>query len=357
VSYVSLMINQTPTSSNAEAYAKIVHDLATRRRILQAANDIAKMAFDISTDLEAVSGAGFAAMQSALGDATSSKPEVIGDVYGRVWSQADDASRNEGKLFTPSGFYDLDRMLCGGFRRGDLTIVAARPSVGKSSFLITCARSIAKASQFDLNNQAWVLFCSLEMSKESIASRIISQETGINTINIQNGKMSDLEWPKFTQSLGDSPQHIIIDDTPAITPDALATLCRREAMRHPLSVVMVDYVQLMSAGVKKENRVQEITYISMNLKKLARELNVPIVVAAQLNRAVEQRAEPRPVLSDLRESGSLEQDADGVLFLWRGKDDGVIESELAKHRNGPTGKMQFVFRGANTQFLNAERMA
>jgi len=227
--------------------------------------------------------------------------------------------------------------------------------MGKTGLVLSIAKNAAQI------HKKHVAVFSLEMSNEQLVQRLISQETGIDSQRLRTGKLAEEEWPLFTHAievLADT--RIFLDDTPAITPLQLRTKCRRLHMEYRLDLVIVDYLQLMSSGSRSENRVQEVSYISRNLKILARELNVPVVAAAQLSRAVEQRTDKRPVLSDLRESGSLEQDADIVMFIYRPEvydDDpskeNIAEIIVAKHRNGPVGNVQLIFRKKLAKFENA----
>ena len=227
--------------------------------------------------------------------------------------------------------------------------------MGKTGFAISVAKNAAQ------KHKKHVAIFSLEMSNEQLVQRLIAQETGIDSQRLRSGKLEDHEWALFTQAIEVLSDTIIfLDDTPAITPLQLRTKCRRLHMEHRLDLVIVDYLQLMSGDTRTENRVQEVSYISRNLKILARELNVPVLAAAQLSRAVEHRSDKRPMLSDLRESGSLEQDADIVMFIYRQdqyeKDTvkkNVAEIVVAKHRNGPVGSVELVFRSNLAKFENA----
>jgi replicative DNA helicase len=249
---------------------------------------------------------------------------------------------------------DLDRLL-GGLQPSDFLIVAGRPGSGKTAFMLSAAKNAAQ------KYKKHVAVFSLEMSSEQLVQRIIAQETGIDSQRLRTGKLNEEEWPLFTHAievLGDTI--IFLDDTPALTPLQLRTKCRRLHLEFQLDLILVDYLQLMSSGVRSENRVQEVSYISRNLKVLARELNVPVLAAAQLSRAIEQRTDKEPVLSDLRESGSLEQDADIVMFIHRPelyeKDtlkQNLAQIKVAKHRNGPTGTIELVFRSQIAKFENA----
>jgi len=264
------------------------------------------------------------------------------------------ASRGEDTYGVPTGFIDLDRLL-GGLQPSDFLIVAGRPGMGKTALMLSAGKNAAQ------KYKKHVAIFSLEMSNEQLVQRMIAQETGIDSQRLRDGKLKEEEWPLFTQAievLSDSV--IFLDDTPALTPLQLRTKCRRLHMEFKLDLILVDYLQLMSSGMRSENRVQEVSYISRNMKVLARELNVPVVAAAQLSRAVEQRADKEPQLSDLRESGSLEQDADIVMFIHRpemyDKDtvkQNIAQIKIAKHRNGPVGQVELVFRDSIAKFENA----
>ncbi len=243
-------------------------------------------------------------------------------------------------------------------QRSDLIIVAGRPGMGKTGFLLSVLKNAA------LGFRKHVAMFSLEMSNEQLVQRLIAQQTGINTQKLRSGKLAEDELPMFVEAvdiLGGTK--IFLDDTPAITPMQLRTKCRRLHLEHHLDLVVVDYLQLMSGEGGRDNRVQEVSYISRNLKILARELNVPVLTAAQLSRNVEQRAEKVPILSDLRESGSLEQDADIVMFLHNPNTDpnqttgldGLIKLIVAKHRNGPVGEVDLVFLKKLARFEDAVR--
>jgi replicative DNA helicase len=272
-----------------------------------------------------------------------------------AYDRMDELAKRPDDIFgVPTGFIDLDRKLM-GLQPSDLLIIAGRPGQGKSGFLLSVAKNAA------LLHKKNVAIFSLEMSNEQVAQRLISQQTGIDSQHLRTGKLDDNERDLFVQSievLGHT--HIYLDDTPAITPLALRTKCRRLHMEFGLDLIILDYIQLMSGDTRTENRVQEVSYISRNLKVLARELKVPVLAAAQLSRAVEQRTDKRPVLSDLRESGSIEQDADIVMFIYRPdqyeKDtvkQNVAEIIIAKHRNGPTGSVELIFLSHLAKFVDA----
>jgi replicative DNA helicase len=277
--------------------------------------------------------------------------QVISEYYDRVQYLYD--HRGE-PLGVPTGFIDLDKLL-GGMQKSDLLIVAGRPGQGKSAFLMSVAKHAAQV------HKKHVAVFSLEMSNEQLVQRLMSQETKIDAQRLRLGQLREDEMDLFVHAasvLGDTA--IFLDDTPAITALELRTKCRRLHAEYGIDLVIVDYMQLMTGDVRSENRVQEVSYISRNLKTLARELNVPVLVAAQLSRAVEQRHGQRPMLSDLRESGSIEQDADVVMFIYHPdewdndptrKDISAIL--LEKHRSGPVGQTELVFLKSMAKFENA----
>ncbi|NIM94294.1 MAG: replicative DNA helicase [Anaerolineales bacterium] len=354
--YLAALIANVPTSLHAEAYGHMVEESATRRRLLEAANQIARLAYQSETMIEDVVNdaekAVFGVSERRLTHDLRPIRQILSEYYDRI----DYLARHRDESFgVPTGFIDLDRIL-GGMQPSDLLIIAGRPGQGKSGFCLSVAKN---ASQL---HKKHVAVFSLEMSNEQLVQRLVAQETSINSQRLRLGDVKDDEWPLFTQAvsaLGET--HIFLDDTPAITPLQLRTKCRRLHMEFGLDFIIVDYLQLMTGETRTENRVQEVSYISRNLKVLARELNVPVLAAAQLSRAVEQRADKRPILSDLRESGSLEQDSDVVLFIYRPDQyeedslkQNIAEIIVAKHRNGPVGSVELVFRKDLAKFENAE---
>jgi len=353
--YLTGLINNVPSSIHAEAYGHMVEEAATRRRLLEAANRIARLAHQSDTLLEDVvdeaEKAVFGVSEQRLPHQLQPIRQVLSEYYDRI----DYLARHKDETIgVPTGFIDLDRLL-GGMQPSDLLIIAGRPGQGKSGFCISVAKN---ASQ--LHKQHVAMF-SLEMSNEQLVQRLVAQETGINSQKLRLGEIQDEEWPLFTQAvsaLGET--HIYLDDTPSISPLQLRTKCRRLHMEVGLDLIIIDYLQLMTGDTRMDNRVQEVSYISRNLKALARELNVPVLAAAQLSRAVEQRSDKHPLLSDLRESGSLEQDADIVMFIYRPDQyetdtlkQNIAEIVVAKHRNGPVGSIELVFRESLAKFENA----
>ena len=353
--YLTALINNVPTSLHAEAYGHVVEETAVRRRMLEAANQIAKMAYREESDIDEVMNesekAIFGVSERRLTRDLQPIQQVLSDYYDRIDHLM---RRGEDTFGVPTGFIDLDRLL-GGMQPSDFLIIAGRPGMGKTAFMLSAAKNAAQT------HKKHVAVFSLEMANEQLVQRLISQETGIDIHHLRTGQLTEDEWPLFAHAievLGDT--RIFLDDTPGLTPLQLRTKCRRLHLEFRLDLILVDYLQLMSGGMRIENRVQEVSYISRNMKMLARELNVPVLAAAQLSRAVEQRADKEPQLSDLRESGSLEQDSDVVMFIHRPdmyeKDStrpNVAEIKISKHRNGPTGTIDLIFRSSLAKFENA----
>ena len=353
--YLTALINKVPSSLNAEAYGRLVEQTGIRRRLLESANQIAKLAYQEDLGIDSVMDEAeksiFGVSERRLTRDLQPIQQVLSEYYDRIDQLS---QRDEDTFGVPTGFIDLDRLL-GGLQPSDLIIIAGRPGTGKTAFMLSAAKNAAQI------HKKHVAIFSLEMSNEQLVQRLISQETGIDSHRLRTGKLNEDEWPLFTEAieaLGDT--RIFLDDTPSLTPLQIRTKCRRLHLEFHLDLVLVDYLQLMSSGSRSENRVQEVSFISRNMKILARELNVPVLAAAQLSRAVEQRADKDPQLSDLRESGSLEQDADIVMFIHRPemyeKDalkQNLAQIKVAKHRNGPVGMIELVFRSNLAKFENA----
>src|SRR5512143_3240458 len=352
--YLTALVNQVPTSLNAISYAQIVESHAIRRRMIDAANSIASVAYNedvhVDTVMDEAEKAVFNVSERRLKHDVLPIRSVLSEYYDRI----DDLARRCEDIYgVPTGFIDLDKLLS-GLQPSDLLIIAGRPGQGKTGFLLSVAKTAA------LTHKKHVAIFSLEMSNEQVAQRLIAQQTGIDSQRLRTGHLEDNEWSLFAQAIEVlSDTRIFLDDTPAITPLQLRTKCRRLHLEHRLDLIIVDYLQLMTGDTRTENRVQEVSYISRNLKVLARELNVPVLAAAQLSRAVEQRADKEPQLSDLRESGSLEQDSDIVMFIYRPdawEDDeskkNLVKLRVAKHRNGPTDEINLIFRNQLAKFEN-----
>jgi len=354
--YITRLINVVPTSIHVEYYGHIVERAAIRRRLIRAAGEIAALGYQEAEDVDEVVDRAerilFSVSQRRLTRDLLPIRQVISEYYDRI-----DFLYRHGDEFigVPTGFPRLDRLL-GGLQRSDLVIVAGRPAMGKTSLVLNIARNAA------IKKQRIAVF-SLEMSNEQLVQRLIASETGISSHRLRTGKLEEDEWNKFAQATSIlSEQHIFVDDTPSISAMQMRTKCRRLHAEHGLDIIIVDYLQLMQGDRRSENRVQEISYISRMLKSLARELNVPVMAASQLSRAVEQRHEKRPVLSDLRESGSIEQDADIVMFIYRDEVynpetpmKNIAEIIVSKHRHGPTGSVELYFEKELTRFRELER--
>lgn len=356
VAYLMALVNQTPSSLHADAYGRIVSDNSVRRRMLTAANDLAQLAYNQAKPVDSIIDEAEKSIFNISERRIRHDLQPIQDVLSEYYDRVDQLSSRSEEIFgVPTGLIDLDRLL-GGLQKSDLLIIAGRPSTGKTGFLLSVAKNAAQ------RHKKHVAVFSLEMSNEQLVQRLVAQETGIDTQRLRTGKLTTDEWPVFTHAievLGDT--HIFLDDTPAITPMQMRTKCRRLHLEYQLDLIIVDYLQLMSSDTRNDNRVQEVSYISRNLKVLARELNVPVLAAAQLSRAVEQRADKKPILSDLRESGSLEQDADIVMFIHRpdmldvnSPRQNITELIVAKHRNGPVHSgIELVFLNNLARFDNA----
>jgi replicative DNA helicase len=353
--FLTALVNQVPSSLHTEAYGRVVEAHSLRRKMINAANQVASLAYTEENLIETVLGEAEKAIFNVSERRLKHDVQPIRQVMSAVYDRTDELARRDEEIFgVPTGFIDLDRLLS-GLQASDLLIIAGRPGQGKTGFLLSVAKNAA------LLHKKHVAVFSMEMSNEQVAQRLISQETGIDSQRLRTGKLTDEDWPLFTHAIEVfSDTHIYLDDTPAITPLQLRTKCRRLHMEYGLDLIILDYLQLMGGDTRNDNRVQEVSYISRSLKVLAREINVPVLAAAQLSRAVEQRTDKRPVLSDLRESGSLEQDADIVMFIYRPdqyeKDtvkQNVAEIMVAKHRNGPVGSVELIFRSNLAKFENA----
>lgn len=352
--YITALINATPTSLHAEAYGKIIEQTAIRRRMLDAASQVAKLAYQEDAPLEMVINESEKALFSASDRILAQDIRPISQVLGDLYNNVEKRSQHKEIFGVPTGFFDLDRLLQ-GMQPSDLLVVAGRPGMGKTSLLLSVVKHGVQV------HKKRIAVFTLEMSTEQVAQRLVAQETGIDTQRMRSGRLVDDEWPLFTHAvevLGDT--RLFLDDTPALTALQMRAKSRRLHMEYGLDLIVVDYLQLMSGGGRFENRVQEVSFISRQLKVLARELNLPVLAAAQLSRAVEQRADKHPLLSDLRESGSIEMDADVVMFLYRSEQpeaNSLVDVIIAKHRNGPTGTVQLAFKSELARFENAIHQA
>jgi len=354
--FITALINAVPSSIHAEYYARIVERAATRRRLIDAAGKIAALGYEEAEDVDEVVDRAeqvlFGVSERRVARELVPIKQVLSEYYDRI----EQLTRQQGDIIgIPTGFADIDKLL-GGLQRSDMIILAARPSVGKSSLALSIARNAAKRY-----NRRVALF-TLEMSGEQIVQRLISAETGIDAQRLRRGQIAEHEWERFMRATNDLAEtFFFIDDTPGISALELRSKARRLHAEVGIDLIVVDYLQLMRGEYGSENRVQEISSISRALKALARELNVPVLALSQLSRGVESRTDKRPILSDLRESGALEQDADVVMFIYRDEmynenteKQNIADVIVAKHRNGPTDTIQLYFKRELAQFLDAE---
>ncbi len=352
------LVNIVPTSINARNYGQIVEAAALRRRMIGAASTIANLAYEQDENINITIDRAEKALFSISEERTTRDLVPVKEIASRYLDRIEELhARGDDIIGVPTNFTDLDKVL-GGLNKSDLIIVAARPGMGKTSLQISIAQSAARRF-----NKRVAIF-SLEMSGEQLVQRMIAAETRIDSQRLRRGDLKEHEWPIFYEAIGRiSETQIFIDDTPSITSLQLRTKARRLYAEHDLDLIMIDYLQLMQSEHTSNNRVQEISEISRSLKGLARELDIPVVAASQLSRAVEQRQDKRPQLSDLRDSGSIEQDADVVVFIYRdeyynpdtSERPNIAEINVAKHRNGPTATIDLYWHGQLATFRNLQR--
>ena len=358
LAYLSQLVSVVPTAVHVEHYARIVERTAVKRRLISAAGKIAAVAYDdsldVDTTMEKAEQVLFEVAQRRVTRDFEPLGVILGDYLEEMQRQAADDRQGRG---IPTGFIELEK-LTGGLQRSDLIILAARPSMGKSSWALNIIQNAA------IRHHVTCAIFSLEMSKQQLAHRLLCSESGVDATKLRLGYVNDAEQRKLNHAfelLSEAP--IYIDDTPSISISELRSKARRLHSEVGIDLLVVDYLQLATAGTGRssDNRVQEISEISRSLKALARELNAPVLALSQLSRAVEARTPHIPMLSDLRESGSIEQDADVVLFIYReemyNKDTdkkGIADIFVAKHRNGPTGQFPLLFLEKSTRFVDLE---
>ncbi len=355
--YLTSLVNNTPTALHVEVYGELVARASTRRKMLQAADAIRQVALDEELPIDKVVSEAELALFNVSNNQIQRDLIPLGVAAGEYYDEIERLLElGAGTVGVPTGFRDLDRQL-GGLQKSDLVVFAGRPGMGKTSWMLSVALNVAR------RNKRVAIF-TMEMAVEQMVQRLIAMETSISIQKLRIADISALQQTRLAEAVGRiSSLPLFIDDTPSITPTDMRTKCRRLQHEYGLDIVMVDYMQLMSAGKAYENnRVQEISFISRSLKEMARELNVCVLSTAQLSRAVEQRQDKRPQLSDLRESGTIEQDADAVMFLYR---DEVYNPEttefpnraeviLSKHRHGPTGNVDLYFEKSATRFSDVK---
>ncbi len=357
--YVKDLVTMVPTSANARSYAEIVAEKSVMRRLIRINDEISNLCYAGQEPLPEIMDRTekeiFDLLQSRTGEDFVPIDKVVMEALERIETAAKSKSDVTG---IPTGFIDLDRKLS-GLQPSDLILIAARPSMGKTALALNIAQYVAFKK-----NMGVALF-SLEMSKEQLVNRLLALETNVDAQSIRTGNLKDSDWEKLVEGAGIiGSSNLIIDDTPGITVSELRSKCRKYKLEHDVRLIIVDYLQLMSgsAGTRPENRQQEISEISRSLKALARELDVPVIALSQLSRAPESRNDKRPMLSDLRESGAIEQDADVVMFLYRDEyynPDTEYKNQaeviIAKQRNGPVGTVNLAWLAEYTKFANLDR--
>ncbi|MDR0924924.1 MAG: replicative DNA helicase [Hungatella sp.] len=353
--FVRDIITTVPTSANIKSYANIVRDKAVLRRLIKVNEEIANTCYAGKEPLETIMAVTEKTIFDLLQNRNSGDFVPIRQVAMNVLEKIEEASKNQGTVTgIPTGFIDLDYKTS-GLQPSDFILIAARPSMGKTAFVLNLVDHIAVKKGLPC------MVFSLEMSKEQLVNRMLAMESNVDSQKLRTGTLSDTDWDAVVEGIGViGNSKLIIDDTPGISIGELRSKCRKMKLEYGLSVVIIDYLQLMSgSGKGGENRQQEISEISRSLKALAREMNAPVIALSQLSRACETRPDHRPMLSDLRESGAIEQDADVVMFLYRddyyNKDTdmpNIAEVIIAKQRNGPIGTINLVWRPEYTKFAN-----
>jgi replicative DNA helicase len=356
LSYIATLANNTPSAANVVAYCNIVRERSVLRQLLRAASDISSSTYqpDGRTVTELLDLAEKRILE--IGEKGPRRGDVkpISRLLAEAVDRIDTLFRSKSSITgVPTGFVDLDEKTS-GMQRADLVIIAGRPSMGKTSLAMNIAEYAA------VGQKVPVAVFSMEMPGAQLAMRMMASLGRINSHHVRTGRLNDDDWPRLTSAvsmLNEAP--IFIDDTPGLTPLDLRARARRIKREHDLGLIIIDYLQLMQSGDNDENRATEISNITRSLKGLAKELNVPVIALSQLNRSVEQRTDKRPVMSDLRESGAIEQDADVILFIYRdevynenSQDKGIAEVIIAKQRNGPIGTVRLTFLGEYTKFEN-----
>ena len=354
--YVRELLEAVPTSANVKYYANIVSDKAQLRKLIRATEEVENACYlekdSTETIMEEAEKKLFNILQRTVGGDYVPIQQVVLNAINNI----EKASKLKGSVTgIPTGFIDLDYKTS-GMHPSDLVLIAARPSMGKTAFVLNIAQYMA------FRKDVTVAIFSLEMSKEQLVNRLLAMESHVDSQNMRTGNLKDEDWTKLVEGADIIGRSNLIIDTPGISIAEMRSKCRKYKLEHNLGIIMIDYLQLMSGSGKSDSRQQEISDISRSLKALARELNVPVIALSQLSRAVEQRPDHRPMLSDLRESGAIEQDADVVMFLYRDdyyhkdteKKD-IAEVIIAKQRNGPIGTIELVWLPRYTQFVNMKK--
>lgn len=356
--YLTELTNYVPTSAHAEAYAELVAQKAVRRRLIKASGEISELGYNEDTSTQELLEQAEAELFSVSDQSLKQDLVSIESILTESFDRMEELHRNKGALRgIRTGYHDLDNMTA-GLQKSDLIILAARPAMGKTTLVTNLAYNVATIAKEP------VLFFSLEMSKEQLVDRMLADASGVDAWNIRTGNLSDDDFSKISEAMGELAEApIYIDDTPGMTVLEMRTKARRAMHEKPLGLIIIDYLQLMQGnGNSNGNRVQEVSEISRGLKLIARELNVPVIALSQLSRSVESRSPQIPQLADLRESGSIEQDADIVMFIYREayynpetERENITDLIIAKHRNGPTGKVELYFHPERLRFMSLDR--
>ncbi len=359
-SYLSELTNYVPTAAHAKSYADIVSQAAVRRRLIKASGEISDLAFNEELSVPQLLGQSEAELFNVSDQSLKQDLTSIEEILDESFERLDELYKNKGSLRgIKTGYRDLDNMTA-GLQRSDLIILAARPAMGKTTLVTNLAYNVATIEKKS------VLFFSLEMSKEQLVDRMLADAAGVDSWNIRTGNLSDDDFAKLSEAMGEMAEApIYIDDTPGVSVLEMRTKARRAAHENELGLIIIDYLQLMQGSGSSQaqgNRVQEVSEISRGLKLLARELNVPVIALSQLSRSVESRQPQIPQLADLRESGSIEQDADIVMFIYREayynpetERENITDLILAKHRHGPTGTVELYFHPERLRFMSLDR--
>lgn len=356
VTYITELSSSVPTTANLSAYIKIVSDKSILRKLIKSSTNIIEESYNNQSNVEEVVDSAEKKIFNIAEKRTSKDFEPLSDVLERGFAQIEKLFNNKGTITgVGSGFTDLDAKTS-GFQSGDMVLIAARPSMGKTTFALNIVEHAALKE-----NKSVVVF-SLEMSKEQLAYKLLCSEANVDMLSLRTGTLEDKDWENIAMAAGPlSKAKIYIDDTAGVTVMEMRSKCRRLKIEYGIDLIVIDYLQLMSGGAGSDNRQQEVSEISRSIKALAKEMECPVIALSQLSRAPEQRADHRPMLSDLRESGSIEQDADVVMFLYRDEyynketeDKNIGECIMAKQRNGPVGTVKLAWLGQFSKFGNLD---
>lgn len=356
VTYITELSSSVPTTANLSAYIKIVSDKSTLRKLIKASTAIIEESYNNQSQVENVVDVAEKKIFNIAEKRTTKDFEPLSDVLERGFAQIERLFNNKDELTgVGSGFTDLDSKTS-GFQSGDMILIAARPSMGKTTFALNIAEHAA------LREHKSVVIFSLEMSKEQLAYKLLCSEANVDMLKLRTGTLEDKDWENIAMAAGPlSKAKVYIDDTAGVTVMEMRSKCRRLKIEYGIDLIVIDYLQLMSGGAGSDNRQQEVSEISRSIKALAKEMECPVIALSQLSRAPEQRADHRPMLSDLRESGSIEQDADIVMFLYRDEyynketeDKNIGECIIAKQRNGPVGTARLAWLGQYSKFGNLD---